>query len=154
MSSSYVPMVSSALLWLIAGAILCFSEAIFPVAFVAFIMGISAIVVAAIALVIPYFPLQVILWLSLSTVSIVRSRRFVPKQKSLSSRVGDAQEGETLTEIAPGKTGRVIYEGNSWQAICADPTMLISPHQKVYIVNRKGNTLVVLPEFLPDSLDE
>ncbi|NQZ63051.1 NfeD family protein, partial [Crocosphaera sp.] len=49
---------------------------------------------------------------------------------------------------------RVMYEGNSWQAICADPTMLISPHQKVYIVNRKGNTLVVLPEFLPDSLDE
>ncbi len=154
MSSSYVPMVTPALLWLIAGAILCFSEAIFPVAFVAFMMGISAIVVAAIALVIPYFPLQVILWLSLSTVSIVGSRRFVPKQKSLNSRVGDAQEGETLTEIFPGKTGRVLYEGNSWQAICADHTILIAPHQKVYIVNRKGNTLVVLPEFLPCSLDE
>ncbi|MGK7955979.1 MAG: NfeD family protein [Crocosphaera sp.] len=148
MSSSYIPMVSPALLWLIAGAILCFSEAVFPVAFVAFMMGISAIVVAAIALVIPSFPIQVILWLSFSTLSIVGSRRFVPKRKTLNSTVGDSQEGETLTEIAPGKIGRVLYEGNSWQAMCADHNLAILPHQKVYIVTRKGNTLVVLPEFL------
>ncbi|MDJ0598537.1 MAG: NfeD family protein [Crocosphaera sp.] len=151
MSSSYVTMVSPALLWLIAGAILCFSEAIFPVAFVAFMMGISAIVVAAIALVIPSFPIQVMLWLSLSTISIIGSRRFVPKKKASNSVVGDAQEGETLTEIPPGKIGRVLYEGNSWQAICADDKMSILPRQKVYIVSRKGNTLVVLPEFLPSS---
>ncbi|MEL4894628.1 NfeD family protein [Crocosphaera sp. Alani8] len=153
MSSSYVFMVSPALLWLIAGALLCLSEAIFPVAFVAFMMGISAIIVAAIALVIPYFPLQVIFWLGLSTLSIVGSRSFIPKKKSLNSIVGDAQEGETLTEISPGKTGRVLYEGNSWQAVCADHTMLILPRQKVYIVNRKGNTLIVLPEFLLGSSD-
>ncbi len=153
MSSSYIPMVSPALLWLIAGAILCFSEAIFPVAFVAFMMGISAIIVAAIALVIPSFPIQVVLWLSLSTISIVGSRRFVPKKKLSNSMVGDAAEGETLTEIPPGKIGRVLYEGNSWQAICADHTISISSNQKVYIVNRKGNTLVVLPEFLPSSLE-
>lgn len=153
MSSSYIPMVSPALLWLIAGAILCFSEVIFPVAFVAFMMGISAIVVAAIALVIPSFPLQVVLWLSLSTISIVGSRRFVPKKKLSNSVVGDAQEGETLTEILPGKIGRVLYEGNSWQAICADHTISISSNQKVYVINRKGNTLVVLPELLPSSLD-
>ncbi len=148
MSSSYIPMVSPALLWLIAGAILCFSEAIFPVAFVAFMMGISAIIVAAIALVIPSFPIQVILWLSFSTLSIVASRRFVPKRKSLNSTLGDAQEGETLTEISPGKIGRVLYEGNSWQAMCADDKIAILPHQKVYVVTRKGNTLVVLPELL------
>ncbi|MDJ0659202.1 MAG: NfeD family protein [Crocosphaera sp.] len=148
MSSSYATMLNPALLWLIAGAILCFSEAIFPVAFVAFMMGISAIIVAAIALVIPSFPIQVILWLSLSTISIAGSRRFVPKRKSLNSVVGDAQEGETLTEISPGKTGRVLYEGNSWQAICADEKIAVLPHQKVYIVTRKGNTLIVLPEFL------
>ncbi|MGB5596647.1 MAG: NfeD family protein [Crocosphaera sp.] len=150
MSSSYVPMVSPSLLWLIAGAILCFSEAIFPVAFVAFMMGISAIIVAAIALIIPYFPIQVILWLSISTILIVGSRRFLPTQKALKSALGDAQEGKTLTEIFPGKTGRVLYEGNSWRAICADEKISISPNQKVYIVTRKGNTLVILPEFLPN----
>ncbi len=150
MSSSYVSMVSPSLLWLIAGAILCFSEAIFPVAFVAFMMGISAIIVAAIALIIPYFPIQVILWLSISTILIAGSRRFIPTQKTLKSALGDAQEGKTLTEIFPGKTGRVLYEGNSWRAICADEKISISPNQKVYIVTRKGNTLIILPEFLPN----
>ncbi|MEA5508483.1 NfeD family protein [Crocosphaera sp. UHCC 0190] len=144
-------MVSPSLLWLIAGATLCLMEAIFPVAFVAFMMGISAIIVAAIALMIPYFPLQVILWLGISTFFVVGSRRFVPRKKALNPNFGDAEEGETLTEIEPGKTGRVLYEGNSWQAICADDKIGISSHQKVYIVTRKGNTLIVLPEFLPKA---
>ncbi|MEA5535112.1 NfeD family protein [Crocosphaera sp. XPORK-15E] len=144
-------MVSPSLLWLIAGATLCLMEAIFPVAFVSFLMGISAIVVAAIALIIPYFPLQVILWLSLSTLFVVGSRRFVSVKKTLNPNLGDAEEGETLTAIEPGRTGRVLYEGNSWQAICADEKIAIAPHQKVYIVTRKGNTLIILPEFLPRS---
>lgn len=144
-------MLSPSLLWLIAGAILCFMEAVFPVAFVAFMMGISAIVVAAIALVIPSFSLQVILWLSFSTIFVVSSRRLLPKKKMLRSNLGDDSEGETLTEIAPGQTGRVLYEGNSWQAKCADEKLAIAPHQKVYIVTRKGNTLIVLPELLPQS---
>ncbi len=146
-------MLSPSLLWLIAGAILCFMEAVFPVAFVAFMMGISAMVVAAIALVIPSFSLQVILWLSFSTVFVVGSRRLLPKKKMLTSNLGDAHEGETLTEIAPGEIGRVLYEGNSWQAKCADEKLAIASHQKVYIVTRKGNTLIVLPEFLPHSED-
>jgi membrane protein implicated in regulation of membrane protease activity len=41
------------LLWLIAGAILCFMELIFPTAFVEFMMGVSADLVALIALVLP-----------------------------------------------------------------------------------------------------
>ena len=60
MTYSNVFMLSPSLLWLIAGALLCLMEALFPVAFVSFMMGISAILVAAIALVIPYFPIQVI----------------------------------------------------------------------------------------------
>ncbi|MEM8778980.1 MAG: NfeD family protein, partial [Cyanobacteria bacterium P01_G01_bin.49] len=47
----------------------------------------------------------------------------------------------------PGKTGRVLYEGNSWSAICADEEMSIASHQKVYVVMRKGNTLIILPEL-------
>ncbi|ACK64561.1 protein of unknown function DUF107 [Rippkaea orientalis PCC 8801] len=146
-------MLSPSLLWLIAGAILCLMEVVFPVAFVAFMMGLSAIIVAAIALVIPAFSLQVILWLSFSTVLVVGSRRLLPKKKMLNANLRDAEEGETLTEIEPGKTGRVLYEGNSWQAKCADEKLAIAPYQKVYIVTRKGNTLIVLPELLspPDN---
>ena len=138
-------MLSPPLLWLIAGCLLCLMELIFPTAFVELMMGISAILVAAIALVVPHLTLQVVLWLFFSTVSIVLSRRlFVPKKQKISYLEGDT-EGETLTEIAPGQAGRVLYEGNSWRAICADEQIAIAPHQKVYIVNRKGNTLYILP---------
>ena len=105
------------LIWLIAGSLLCLMEFIFPSAFVAFIMGIAAILVAAVALVVPSSSLQMLLWLLLSSSLVVFSRRFfTPKRRTNS--LGDAQEGETLTAIAPGKTGRVLYEGNSWRAKC------------------------------------
>jgi membrane protein implicated in regulation of membrane protease activity len=140
-------MLSTPLLWLIAGSILCLMELFFPTAFVEFMMGISAILVAAVSLVIPHLTLQVLLWLILSSTSIFFSRRLLTPKR----RVGlleDASEAETLTEIAPGQAGRVLFEGNSWRAICADEKLAIAPHQKVYIVRRKGNTLIVLPANL------
>ena len=140
-------MVSPSLLWLIAGSLLCLMEAIFPTAFVAFIMGISAILVAVIAPVVPYWSWQVILWLLLSTGLILLSRRWLTPKHSL-PLLRDDHEGETLTEISPGQAGRVLYEGNSWQARCEDERMAIPPHQKVYVVRRKGNTLIVLPDTL------
>lgn len=143
-------MLNPALIWLIAGSILCLMEFVFPTAFVALMMGISAILVAIAALVIPYLGVQIFLWLTGSTLLIIASRRFLTPKRSLSS-LQDAQEGETLTEIVPGKAGRVLYEGNSWRAITADDHIAIPPHQSVYIVSRKGNTLFVLPtNFLKD----
>ncbi|WP_013325110.1 NfeD family protein [Gloeothece verrucosa] len=137
-------MLSIPLLWLIAGCILCLMEFIFPTAFVAFMMGISAMVVALISSFVPYLAVQVIAWLILSTILVIISRRFLtPKQKL--SRLSDDSEGETLTEIAPGQPGRVLYEGNSWRAVCEDETMTIAAQEKVYIVRRKGNTLFVVP---------
>jgi membrane protein implicated in regulation of membrane protease activity len=135
------------LLWLIAGCILCLLELIFPTAFVEFMMGISAILIAAIALVIPYLTLQVILWLVLSATSIALSRRFLTPKPKLSRLTSDT-EGETITEITPGQAGRVLYEGNSWRAVCADENLAIAPREKVYIVERKGNTLIILPARL------
>ena len=91
------------LLWIIAGSVLCFTEAVFPVAFVA-------------------MP--------------VRSTKL---------KQSDAIAGETLTAIEPGQTGRVLYEGNSWRAECEDQEITIAASQKVYVVGRKGNTLIVYP---------
>jgi membrane protein implicated in regulation of membrane protease activity len=132
------------LLWIIAGSVLCFTEAVFPVAFVALMMGISAIAVALIALVIPSFGIQVTLWLFFSTLLIIVSRRFLPV-RSTKLKQNDAIAGETLTAIEPGQTGRVLYEGNSWRAECEDQEITISASQKVYVVGRKGNTLIVYP---------
>jgi membrane protein implicated in regulation of membrane protease activity len=137
--------ISSSLIWLVAGAVLCSIELFLPTAFVAFMMGISALSVALISLVIPNLWLQAIAWLLLSTALIVISRRFVspPRRKS---RIHHAIVAETITEIPPGKPGRVLYEGNSWRALCDDDTVVIPPYAKVYVIRRQGTTLIVMPE--------
>jgi membrane protein implicated in regulation of membrane protease activity len=109
-------------------------------------MGVSALIVALVSLVVPQVGWQIVLWMTLSIALVVLVQRWAPKQKA-SSLIDDV-EAETLTEILPGKTGRVIYEGNSWQARCGDESLAIAPQQKVYVVGRKGNTLLVMPENL------
>ncbi len=134
------------LLWLVAGVALCLMELFFPTAFIEFMMGLAALLVAVISLVIPSLGIQIALWILLATGLTLLSRRFAPS-KRLSQRM-DAVEGETITEIAPGKMGRVLYEGNSWRAKCADHNLVIPPHRRVYVVKMEGTTLVVLPENL------
>ncbi|MBC1239702.1 NfeD family protein [Nostoc sp. 2RC] len=144
-------MPSFTLIWLLAGAVLCLTELFLPSAFVAFMMGISAFVVALLSGVgLTNLWLQILIWLLLSTTLIVVSRRFLqPRRRN--SKIQNAVTAETLTEIPPGKAGRVLYEGNSWQARCDDDKFSIAPHQKVYVVRREGTTLIVIPENLLHS---
>ncbi|WP_299416089.1 NfeD family protein [Acaryochloris sp. IP29b_bin.148] len=137
-------------LWLGLGIAFCLMEVLTPTALVELMMGISAFVVAAIALVVPQFYLQALLWLLLSVVLIGLVRKFVPRK---TARILKAEvEAETLTQIPAGQTGRVIYEGSSWQARCEDDTLTIDSHTKVYVVGRKGTTLFVIPTEFGDSL--
>jgi membrane protein implicated in regulation of membrane protease activity len=129
------------LIWLMAGAMLCLVELVLPTAFIAFVMGVSAIAVAAVSGVLS-LNFQIFLWIVLSLLLVYVSRRFVNRKAALKL---DATEAETLTEILPGRTGRVLYEGNSWAARCEDTEAVIAAHQRVYIVGRKGTTLLVLP---------
>lgn len=112
-------------------------------------MGISALVVALVAFIIPQFSLQVVLWLLLSTILVTVSRRVLPPARV--SKNLDAMEGRTLTEIPVGETGRVLYEGNSWEARSEEGQDAIAPNQKVYVVRRQGNTLIVVPQNLLNS---
>lgn len=140
---------SPTVVWLIVGVALCLVELVLPTAFIACVMGISALLVAAIAAFLP-LGLQVILWMGLSLALVMVSRRFV--RPSNAAKKLDATEAETLTEIPAGKPGRVRYEGNSWLAQCEDPDLAIGPHQKVLIVARRGTTLIVMPETTLRSL--
>lgn len=144
-------MPSLTLMWLIAGAVLCLTELFLPSAFVAFIMGISAFVVALLSqLGLGSLWLQILIWLLLSTALVIVSRRFLqPRRRK--SKIQDATIAETLTEIPAGQTGRVLYEGNSWRAQCDDSKLNLASHQKVYVVRREGTTLIVMPEYLLDS---
>ncbi|MFM1842902.1 MAG: hypothetical protein RLZZ490_1640 [Cyanobacteriota bacterium] len=131
-------------LWIFAGSGLCLIEVFVPVGFVAVMMGLSAIATAGFALLVPNFALQAVFWLTVSVVLIAASRRFVPRRSSQVA-LKDASEGEMLSELAPGQSGRVLYEGNSWRAECADSHQAIAVNEKVYIVGRRGNTLLVYP---------
>jgi membrane protein implicated in regulation of membrane protease activity len=144
-------MSSPAFLWLIIGCILCFMELIFPTAFVEFAMGLSAIIVAGLALIIPYNNILIIFWMLISVALIFLTKKFMmPKRKD--PILEEAQEGITITAIEAGKKGQVMYEGNSWSAICEDENIKIPADEKVYIVSRSGNTLSVLPtRFLKNS---
>jgi len=137
---------SATLLWLLFGAALCLLELFLPTAFTAFTMGLAAMMVALVSPVVSSPFLQVLLWLLFSTGLIFLTRRFLPKRKV--SAIRDATEAQTITEILPGQTGRVLYEGNSWRARCNDDTKAIAPQEKVYVIGREGNTLIVMPNNL------
>jgi membrane protein implicated in regulation of membrane protease activity len=134
---------SPAVIWFFLGIILCSIEAVVPTAFIAAVMGLSALIIALLAPFIPTLGLQIGLWTVISLLLVWISRRFV--RRSPAAKM-DATQAETMTAIAPGKIGRVLYEGCSWAAQCDDETAEIAPQQKVYVVARRGTTLVVMPE--------
>jgi membrane protein implicated in regulation of membrane protease activity len=121
-------------------------ELFLPTGFVESTLGLSAFIVAVIALVVPSFSLQIVAWVALSLAFIFLLRRFVPKRTPYILQ--ESTEARTLTAIPPGQTGRVIYEGNSWQARCDDETITVGADQSVVVVSRKGNTLYVMPESM------
>jgi membrane protein implicated in regulation of membrane protease activity len=139
--------VNPTLAWLLAGSILCLIEFFLPTAFNIFSLGIGALVVGAITMVVAIsVGLQIFLWMLFSFAFVYLSHRFLSKHQA--PTLVEATEGETLTEILPGKTGRVLYEGSSWQARCLEPSQSIAIGEKVYVVERKGTTLIVMPANL------
>ena len=137
-------MVNPTIFWIFVGGILCSMEFIFPTAFVSFMMGVAALLVAVVSLFLPQYTLLMGLWLLFSTALTIFSRRlFTPKRKI--SITGDDSEATAIGGIPAGSAGRVLYEGNSWRAKCADETRDIAPNEPVYIVRKQGNTLIVLP---------
>ncbi|MEL6351600.1 MAG: NfeD family protein [Cyanobacteria bacterium J06627_28] len=134
---------SHVLLWVIIGAVLCLMELLLPTAFIESAFGISAFAVAVLSLFIPSLNIQIAIWMVLSLLTFWVLKRFIPNKTAPGLR--EATEARTTTEILPGKTGRVIYEGNSWQARCEDDQVAIAPDQEVFVVQRKGNTLIVIP---------
>jgi membrane protein implicated in regulation of membrane protease activity len=144
-------MPSYTVIWLVAGSALCLTELFLPSAFVSFLMGMSALVVALLSRIgLVSLWLQVVVWLALSILLVLGSRRFVQPLRRR-SKIQDATIAETLTQIPPGRTGRVLYEGNSWQARCDDEKLTIAPDERVYVVRREGTTLIIMPENLLNS---
>lgn len=131
--------------WLLIGIALVVVELLVPLPtfLIAGAMGLAALIVAAIAMILPIPALQILIWMLISGMLAVFSRRFIPKD---SHQLKESSEGVTLTEIPAGETGRVKYEGGSWKAICDNPQIAIAAEQKVIVLRRQGTTLIVVPE--------
>lgn len=134
---------NAALVWVIVGAVFCLMELLIPTAFIESALGVSAFLVALLTFVVPSPNIQIILWMAISVLMFWALKRFIPNDTA--SVLKEATEARTTTAISPGKIGRVIYEGNSWQARCSDDKVSIEPDQEVFVVERKGNTLIVIP---------
>ncbi|MGD1866195.1 MAG: NfeD family protein [Phormidesmis sp.] len=134
-----------AFIWVIVGVVLCLMELLLPTAFIESAFGVSAFAIAFLTLLIPSLSanLQIVVWMALSFLVFWALKRFIPNNTAPSLR--QATEARTTTEILPGQAGRVIYEGNSWQARCEDHGVSIPSDQEVFVVERKGNTLIVIP---------
>jgi len=87
------------------------------------------------------FRIQIVYWMGVSLASIIWVRPGLIQRKKFV--IPDAIEAKTITEILPGKTGKVIYEGCYWKAFCVDKQMAIAPNQKVSVLRRQGNTLII-----------
>ncbi|MEL6470611.1 MAG: NfeD family protein [Cyanobacteria bacterium J06623_4] len=134
---------SSALMWVIIGTVLCLMELLLPTAFIESALGVSAFAVALLSLVVPSLNYQIALWMLISLFTFWALKRFIPNRTAPALR--EATEARTTTAIPAGQAGRVMYEGNSWQARCNDDQVSIGPDQEVFVVERKGNTLIVIP---------
>ncbi len=131
-------------LWLLVGAGLCVLELFVPTAFIAVCMGMSALLVSLLALVLPSaFGLQILVWLLGTCGSIAIGYR-LNKQRT-SNTIRSATEAEALTAMMPNQTGRVLYEGSSWRARCVEGAEPVAPQDKLYVVGREGNLLIVMP---------
>jgi membrane protein implicated in regulation of membrane protease activity len=139
-------MYSPSLTWFICGIVLIILELLVPLPtlWVAAAIGLAALIISGILWLV-YIPvlLQFLIWAGSSAFCVWYSRRFVPKGNW---KIKDADEGVTLTEILPGESGRVKYEGNSWKARCEDLKLSIPASETVYILRKQGTTLIVVPK--------
>lgn len=143
------------LFWFAIAVILCLTELLLHkklpsnFKFVPAIAGVISLLISLFvfsANIVPRFNYLIAYWMGLSAASIIWVRPMFLKRTKFSDR--DATEAKTMTEILPGKIGRVLYEGSLWQARCDDRTLQVPSNQTVYVLRREGNTLIVAPEIL------
>ncbi|MEP0818425.1 MULTISPECIES: NfeD family protein [Trichocoleus] len=133
-------------LWLIGGMLCLALGTLIPEPSIP-ALGIAAIITAIATIGVPSPLAQMILWgvLSFTLASFMRS--LMPKE---AKTLKHDTEAWVRTAIPAGGMGLVIYEGTLWQACCQLPDVAIAIQQRVYVVGRQRNTLLVIPANYPD----
>ncbi|NJL97727.1 MAG: NfeD family protein [Synechococcaceae cyanobacterium SM2_3_2] len=131
--------------WLAVGIGLIVFEIFLP-ELVAGPVGVAALLAAGLAwLGIPSW-IQVVAWMGLSAAFILLGRRMMPHGTVM--ELEESREARSISMIPAGQRGRVAYQGSEWNAKCSIPTLEIPAEQDLYVVERQGNTLIVMPAKL------
>lgn len=130
--------------WSIAGLGLIAAEFFLP-GLIAGSVGLAALLTAGLAWLGVPIAVQLIAWGALSSVFAALSRRLVPRG---SAQMEEPREARSLSAIPAGQLGRVSYQGSIWNARCSIPQLDIPAEQDLYVVERQGNTLLVMPAKL------
>lgn len=135
------------LIWLLGGLLCLGLSLIVPEPSVA-AFGFAAIVTAIAALTIPSVATQLLIWGTLAISLAVIMRGMVPQE---SKDLLPSAEAEVSIMIPGGGVGHVAYEGTTWKARCQISDVSIPVGQRVQVVGRQENTLIVLPVPLSEG---
>jgi membrane protein implicated in regulation of membrane protease activity len=135
------------LFWLVLGLGLIGAELFLP-GLVAGSLGLAGLFTAGVAWLGWPALAQMAVWIGLSSLFTVMSRRLVPRS---SPQLEESREARSLDLIPAGQRGRVAYLGSTWNARCHIPNLEIQAGQELYVVERQGNTLLVMPSHLLHS---
>ena len=137
------------LLWVIAGLVLLCIELVGVPGFMVGSAGIAALFAAIVALFAPV-AVQWVVWALVTVKLITYARRFVPKE---TTDIKESTEARSLKEIPAGQKGRVRYAGSIWDAKCGIEGMSIPAGEDLYVMERRGNLLIVIPDRLASGRD-
>ena len=151
------------LIWAIAGLALVLAEFIVP-QFVIFFFGMGALLNSLILALVPalqqHIPLQIVIWLGLSTLSLFGLRRYFSRwfkgrkyeENDQSELVGS--HAQVIEDITPDSPGRIRFGGTTWTAYAIDESF--SKGDTVAIIRREGMRYLVTGSIpgLPGDSDE
>jgi membrane protein implicated in regulation of membrane protease activity len=139
--------------WFLIGLVLLLLE-LFTPGFVIFFFGVGAWITALICLIAnPGFNLQAIIFAAASVLSLVTLRRMIQKKffykkESESDALEDeftGKEAIALSDIGPGKNGKVEFKGTTWNGESHD---IISKGQTVIIIAKDNFKLIIKPKTI------
>ena len=139
------------LIWLIAGLLLCASEAVVP-GLITIFLGLGALGVAGLRWLglIESLPVSFLVWLASSTALIFALRRTMVRWISPDSSKADIDEAraefgqrvEVLTDVSDSdEGGRIRFQGTSWPAKTAEGTLKKGALAR--IVYRENTTYII-----------
>ena len=137
--------------WAVVGGVLIAAECITP-QFVLFFFGMGALINAVLVTLLSplraHVPLQLVLWIVTSSVSLAFLRRYAARwfrgERRDAAVEATKEAGEVATvveEITPDRPGRIRYRGTTWRAECYEAPIAVGT--TVTIIGKDSLTYTV-----------